>query len=98
MADAAEARDGFRVDAALNSGKSADRSQSIRLEPDPRSCCSSRASVAMMQPADLWNRDHRSFRWMLDSTWHRCITFQRKMRACFVIVREVVAPEEYVMS
>jgi hypothetical protein len=52
---------------------------------------SSRATVAMMQPADLWNSDHLSFRGMLDSTWHWCITFQRKMRACFVIVREVAA-------
>jgi len=43
----------------------------------------------MMQPADLRNRDHLSFQWMLDSTWHWCITFQRKMSACFVIVREV---------
>ena len=43
----------------------------------------------MMQTADLRNRDHLSFRWMLDSTWLRCITFQRKMSAGFVIVREV---------
>jgi hypothetical protein len=42
---------------------------------------SSRATVAMMQPADLWNSDHLSFRGMLDSTWHRRVTFQRKMRA-----------------
>ena len=42
---------------------------------------SSRAAIAMMQTADLRNRDHLSFRWMLDSTWHRCITFQRKVSA-----------------
>ena len=42
-----------------------------------------------MQTADLRNRDHLSFRWMLDSTWHRCITFQRKMSARFVIVCEI---------
>ncbi len=28
----------------------------------------------MMQTTDLRNRDHLSFRGMLDSTWHRCIT------------------------
>ena len=43
----------------------------------------------MMQAADLRDRDHLSFGWMLDSTWHRCITFQRKMSARLVIVRKV---------
>ncbi len=42
---------------------------------------SSRAAIAMMQTADLRNRDHLSFRWVLHSTWNRCITFKRKMSA-----------------
>ena len=42
---------------------------------------SSRAPIAIMQTADLRNRDYLSFRWMLDSMWHRFITFQRKMSA-----------------
>ena len=42
---------------------------------------SSRTAIAMMQTADLRNRDHHSFKWMLDSTWHRSVAFQRKMRA-----------------
>ncbi len=54
-----------------------------------RSESSGRAAVAMMQAADHRDRDHLSFGWMLDSTWHRCITPQRKMSAGFVIVREV---------
>jgi len=42
---------------------------------------SGRAAIAMMQTADLWNRDRPSFGWMLDSTWYRSIAFQRKMSA-----------------
>ncbi len=42
---------------------------------------SSRAAIAMMQTADLRNRDHLSFGWMLDSTWYRSVAFQRKMSA-----------------
>ena len=42
---------------------------------------SSRAAIAMVQTADLRYGDHLSFRWMLDSTWHRCVTFQREMSA-----------------
>ncbi len=43
--------------------------------------CSSRAAIAMMQTADFRYGDHLSFRRMLDSTWHRCVAFQRKMSA-----------------
>ena len=57
--------------------------QTSRLES------SSGAAIEMMQTTDSRNRDHLSFRWMLDSTRYRSVTFQRKMRAGLVIIDEI---------
>ena len=63
-----------REDATQSHTLSADQASKQRvISGGPR--------VSVMQTADLRNRDHLSFGWMLDSTWHRCITFQRKMSA-----------------
>ena len=49
--------------------------------------------VPMMQAADLENRDHLSFGGMLDSTRHRSVSFQRRMSAGFVVVREIACQD-----
>ena len=55
-----------------------------------------RASV--VQSAHLWDGDHPSFGWVLDSTWHRCVASGggrlgiRKFRLSHQSVRLVLAP------
>ncbi len=51
------------------------------LYPFVREVISSCASVAMVQPADLRNRDHLAAGGWLNHAWHRRVPVQRQVRA-----------------
>ena len=55
----------------------------------PTDTDSSGAAIAMMQSADLRNRDYLTLGRMLDAAQYRRVTIQRQVRAGLVIVREV---------